>query len=122
MNNNNLTEIDLSVQVKRLDLIYTLKTNLENHKNKTKEAHREYRKKIIEICKVNLARAHAGQKLRSNSLIEPQDFSQEYKRAISMLELTDHEFVTLTSSDYARFYMDQWSWSRNWEITTSEYL
>lgn len=115
--------IDLKISVNRNGLLNTLKGNLEEHEKIFNEAREKYQKTLIQFLESLLDSAksggHHGKGSHSiNDMLykapeKPYDCSDEYKRIIGMLELSDSEAVTLSAQDYKHFVMDEWDWKEN---------
>ena len=102
-----------SVTVKLQDLIERIRINRNSHRELFLKAQEGYRKLVIEELDRMLADAKAGRPIqRSISLSEPSDHTQDYDRVIAMLEMSVDDTVTLNASDFDRYVLDNWDWSR----------
>ena len=102
-----------SVKVERQGLIEKVRTNCDSHRELFLKAQEGYRKLVIEELDRMLADAKAGRPIRrSISLTEPSDHTKDYDRVIAMLEMSVDDTVTLDASDFDRYVLDNWDWSR----------
>lgn len=115
------TDIDLKVEVDRKKVIKKLKENLKKHQAENKSATELYTISLIKFCQENLTRAQSNKSIKRSEPPKPKDYSDEYKRAIEMLELSNADTITLTANDYAKFYLDEWEWTRDWFAINSTY-
>lgn len=69
-----------------------------------------------------LDEAKAGKQIRrSLALVEPQDQTRDYDRAIRMMEMSQDEVVELEEHDFAQYVLDDWSWKRQFLLSNSNY-
>ena len=55
------------------------------------------------------------------SLPAPVDQTRNYNRVIAMLEEHEGEKVQLPEQDFAQYWLDDWSWKRQWMASNSDY-
>jgi hypothetical protein len=56
------------------------------------------------------------------SLPMPEDHTDDYERAIKMLDLDVREDIELTEQEFAQYVLDDWGWKDQWTTTNSAYL
>ena len=111
-----------SIKVKKSELLDVLKKNRGNHRIIFLEASEGYRAAAIEELDKMLADAKAGRKIRrSLTLVEPQDQTRDYDRAIRMLEMSTDDVIELEEHDFAQYVLDDWSWKRQFLLSNSTY-
>jgi hypothetical protein len=99
-----------------------VRTNRDSHRELFLKAQEGYRKLVIEELDRMLADAKAGRPIRrSVSLTEPSDHTKDYDRVIAMLEMSVDDTVTLDASDFDRYVLDNWDWSRFALSTNTSY-
>ena len=112
------------IKVNKNQLIEILKKNKEEHASIYSVAYEKYRQRIISSLKEHIQAAENSKnkkiKFRFN-LTEPQNYIDEYNRAIQMLEMSVDEVVELTEQEFTNFVQDEWSWSNAWANSNSEY-
>lgn len=139
------------VQVNRLDLVATLKTNREAHVRNYDTAVRSYKSKLLQqlractqaaIEQVKLNSSHLQERIAamsdediskqsdSFSLLKsitvdmpvPRCYAKEYDAAIAMAEWDVNQTLTLTYAEFTCFVLDQWDWKQGFDNVTSRYL
>jgi len=114
--------IDMSMEFPREKVLATLKQNRETHSATFQEAREGY---------INAARDAVASKLKDLEngkftglnfrLTMPQDMTAAYDTAISMLELSEAQNITLTAQTYRQFVLDEWDWMDNWLLSNAAY-
>ena len=51
----------------------------------------------------------------------PEDHTSDYDQVISMLEMTVHDEVELSNSEFAQYVMDNWGWKKQWTASNAGY-
>lgn len=111
-----------AIRVNKDELLGTLRENRKKHQVIFREAQDGYRKQAIEELDKMLAEARSGKQIRrSLHLVEPQDQTRDYDRAIKMLEMSQDEIVELEEHDFAQYVLDDWSWKRQFLLSNSNY-
>lgn len=111
-----------AIKVKKSELLKTLHANRENHRNIFLEAQAGYRAFVIKELDVMLTDAKEGRRIRrSINVIEPQDQTKDYDRAIKMLDMSEDETVMLSEEDFANYVQDDWNWKRGFLAANSAY-
>lgn len=112
-----------SVKVNRNELLEKLKKNREKHRDIFLQAQEGYRKAVIAELDRMLEDAKAGKKIkRYIELEEPIDQTDDYDRAIAMLEMCVDDVVEINNTEFACYVMDQWSWKEQFTATNTVYL
>lgn len=135
-----------TVEVKRDDLLETLKTNKEAHKKAYEQAVKDY--KEVACAELEKAFTKAKRSLDGNlkelknrvldderdtpeqiillpqimvKLPVPQDHSRSYEVAIQMARWEVNDTVELTQSQFQCFVLDDWDWKRKFESDNATY-
>ena len=118
------------------DILITLRTNLEEHREIVEEARAGYLKKARAALDKKLLQLREGQIVAlSFSLQPPQNHSKEFRTVIKMLELHKAAFdaepsnkeagrkatIELKADDVQRFVLNDWSWMDNFLTLSSAY-
>jgi hypothetical protein len=108
------------VRVKPSKLVEKLKENYTRHKQELAAARNLYLKKATEALTKRLTALEAAAKPGRGETVEipnlyfdlspPDDHTEDYERAISMLEMCEDETVTITATQFAAFVQDRWNW------------
>lgn len=110
------------IRVERSKLLTAVTENRDNHRAKFLQAQEGYRKAAIRELDKMLADARAGNRIRRTvSLPEPTDHTQDYDRAIRMLEMCADDWLMISDDDFQRLVMDEWGWKQSWSATNSTY-
>ena len=110
------------VKIKKADLLKVLKENRAAHRKIFEEALVGYKKKVIELLDKKLQEARTGIRVRMVfNLIEPQDQTKDYDRAIRMLEMSIEKVIELSEQDFKAYVMDDWSWKFQFLSSNSAY-
>ena len=111
-----------TVKVKRKTLLATVQENRAKHRDTFLDAQAGYRDDMIVLLDTMLEDTRQGKKiLRAVSIPEPTDHTEDYDRAIKMLEMCVDDHLYIDSSMFNHLVMDDWGWKREWEATTSNY-
>lgn len=111
-----------AITVKRDDLLATLKTNRENHRDTYERAFAAYRDHAIARLEAMLDTAKGGGDIaQSLNLAVPQDHTDDYDRVIALMEWEQNATITLSEQDFARYVLDRWEWSGAFAATNSSY-
>ena len=110
------------ITVRKAELLEKLRANRTAHRDIFLEAQIGYRAQVIEVLDKMLADAREGKKIRTHiQLVEPQDMTSYYDRAIAMLEMDINDEVTLDSHEFSCYVLDQWEWSQKFFASNSMY-
>lgn len=113
------------VRIKKDKLLQILNKNWDEHREIFLAAQVEYRKQAVALLDEQLALARTGQPFVLSKIVElvsPEDHTNDYERAIQMLELSVDDTIVLSTADFANLVQDQWSWSRQWAHSNSRYV
>ena len=111
-----------SIKVRKSELLTVLRENREKHRAIFLEAAEGYKTAAIAELDSMLHDARVGKKIRrSLSLIEPQDQTCDYDRAIRMMEMSQDEIIELEEHDFAQYVLDDWAWKRQFLHSNSAY-
>lgn len=105
------------------ELIGILKKNRDAHRGIFEEAQKGYRIKVIELLDQALQDARQGGQINTAfELPVPQDHTSDYDRVIKMLEMSIDTRVELSEDYFAQYVMDDWSWKRQFMLSSAMYL
>jgi len=111
------------VNIKKSEVLEALKKNREQFKKDYTVALEGYRLSIINIMG-NYLRDFKKLKLEEidtfpnvpYSYNKPQNHTEEFDTAISMLELEVNDTITLTANEYKQYFLNKWSWYERWRV------
>ena len=112
------------VRIKKEQLVQIVKKNRQEHRDIFLKSQEKYREVAIALLDKQLKAAREGKPFvlaEFTQLVQPQDHSHDYDRALRMLELEVEDVVTLTTADFANLVQDQWNWSRQWAASNMRY-
>lgn len=104
---------ELTIQANVCTLINALQENLKRHKKDYKIAREIY---FDDLCQIlNEMIDDAEEKVEREdrylvSLVAPRDESEQYKRHIGFLELSEEKEIEISMEDYQRIVEDDWDW------------
>lgn len=114
-----------NVTVKKDQLRATLVENLDTHIKDFEIAWEAYHKAVLSNVESLLKRAKkakAGQPVDLYLDLEtPKNHSDDYERAIEMLDWEQADTVDLTESEFRQLVQDKWSWKGQFEMSNSFY-
>jgi hypothetical protein len=111
-----------TVTVKTADLLLEVKKNHEAHRGIYETALVRYRELAVETLTAMLEDAKAGKPVKHHvQLPIPEDHSDDYLRAIKMLEMSTEEEIEISQRDFAQYVMDDWGWKAEWHSNTRSY-
>lgn len=112
------------VKVKKEELLDRLLVNRANHKAKVDDAIVGYKKLVREKLEEMLADANKNKVVALYELASirmPMDMTEEYDKAIAMLEMSVEDEIIITSQEFSNFVQDNWDWSHTFHTTNSAY-
>ena len=120
------------VTVQKSELLQKVRANREKHIREYAEACAGYKSEAIAKVEDSMSRLKDMiNALREGEVIAlatvafnlkvPQDHSKDYDQAITMLEMSVDDKITLKSDEFACYVMDDWDWRQEWEVTKSTY-
>lgn len=111
------------VTVQKDKLLETLRHNREEHHQLFEKGQQIYHDKVIEVLEKRLKEAREGNRVRTYiNLPEPVDYTDEFDRAIAMIEWDEGSTVTLDSQEFRRYVLNKWEWEASFNMTTNAYV
>lgn len=111
-----------TVKVRKADLIATITANRDEHRETFLAAQKKFRERVIEELDRRLEEARRGKHIKlSIDLPEPVDYTEEYQRALDMLEWEISDEVELDQQGFAQLVRNEWSWARMWAANSLTY-
>ena len=120
--------MNLTIYVKKADLIRKLKANLAKHEKEYKKAIKGWHRKVGQAALKLAAAAKKGtlknmNEVRAlNGLHKPQDMRDHYKKTISMISHAQDESIKIDEVDFNRFMEDDWDWKLEWASSNTGYM
>lgn len=110
------------VTVDKERLLKILKENREKHHEIFLEALEGYKKVLLDSFEKKVEDLKNGKVVtRTVDIKEPVDHTNDYDRIITMIEMHVDNEITLDSSCFANYVLDDWGWSREFFIANSLY-
>lgn len=139
-----------TIEVNRQELLETLKKNREKHVKDYEEAMAGYKDALLdkiessyEEAKAKLEKKYKQLKLKTAELDDneikdqsdyitlvdsfvvnmevPRSYVEEYDQAIDIATWDVNDTLELSSSEFACFVRDKWSWKSDFEVSTAFY-
>jgi hypothetical protein len=112
-----------TVKVKRDDLLKVVEKNRGEHRSLFERALVGYREEVIKRLDEMIENAKKNKRIEQwVGLEEPQDMTKEYDRVILMLKMSTEEVIELSSSEFAQYAMDDWSWKAAATASNIKYI
>lgn len=106
----------------RQDVIEKLKENREKHKTTYEEADANYRQVVVDALRARADDIEGGGKIVLYfDLPKPEDHTEDYDEAISMLEWAQGETVELSQAEFRMYVLDKWRWEQSFAANTMSY-
>jgi hypothetical protein len=114
------------ITVRKADLIATLKTNRDNHLAEYEIAVEVYKDRFVKAAQAYardaVRRARIGEQfIGAVWLPVPEEHTEDYDRAIAMLEWEIEDDIRLNEHDFATFVLNQWGWAKSYATSTQSY-
>jgi hypothetical protein len=112
----------MEVSIPRQKLVEALEKNRSQHRAIFEEALEGYRKEAVRQLEDFIRRIKNGDlKKVYVSLPLPEEHTDEYDRALSMIAMSEDDTFILDESDYQSFVQDDWAWKRQFIASNSYY-
>lgn len=110
------------ITVPKAQLLTILKENRSKHRSIFEEALEGYRKRVVDELEARLFAARAGTKWDAMIvLVQPENHTKEYDRAIQMLEMDINDTVILDEQQFTMFVQDEWGWTDRFLTSNAPY-
>lgn len=112
-----------AVNVNKTKLLELVRKNRDQHRAQYEKAFAGYRKECYEVLEANL-KALQTDKAHIVRFREqpPEDHTDDYDRAIQMLEMSVDDVIELHASEFSNFVQDDWEWKERWSASNSSYI
>lgn len=111
------------VKVRKEALLDELRENRSAHRRRYREALDGYKDKVRQELERYLKRVENGDVLDIRvRLPRPEDHSEDYDRAIKMVEMSVDEELELDEREFAELVMDDWGWKGQFLTSTAQYV
>lgn len=112
-----------NITVSKGTLLEALEANRAEHRELFLAAQKAYREKVIELLDQRLAQARSGGRIELYfALPEPEDHTDSFDTAISMIEWEVGDTIVLSEKDFQRYVLNKWEWRHSFEANTQSYL
>jgi hypothetical protein len=112
-----------NITVSKAKLLQQLQDNRASHRALFLQAQEVFREKVIQTLDQRLAQARSGGRIELFiNLPEPVDYTDEFDRAIAMMEWEESDQITLSEKDFQRYVLNKWEWAAAFAANTQSYL
>lgn len=112
-----------SITVNKDQLLTTITTNRDDHRDQFLVAQQRYREVVIKELDKRLEAARNGGVINLGfTLPEPRDYTDSYDTAIEMLRWELEDTVILDEGSFRRYVLNKWEWAGQFAGTTQVYL
>ena len=113
------------VKLNKDELLEIVKKNLDKHVADYEEAVEDYKKAVLTVSHRNYKLAKSGDPDKFKEIrmppSAPKSHEDQYVRAIRMLELSVDKEVTLTDDQFSQLVLDEWSWKKDFVVSSALY-
>jgi len=112
------------IHINKTELLAIVRKNRAEHRDIFLKSQKKYRQVAIKALDAQLKAARNGRPFQLASLIQleaPEDHTEEYDRAIKMLEMSTDETILITNDEFKCYVEDKWHWSREWAVSNMRY-
>lgn len=114
-----------SVKMNRKELLKIVKDNQKKHVADYEEAVADYKVAVVKLVKGHLKLANTAEmdqiaKIKSIPQA-PSNYSDNYGRAIRMLELSVDDVIELEEHIFNQLVLDEWGWKQNFVAQSALY-
>jgi len=114
-----------TIQVKKETVLEILKKNKELHHKEFEEAMEGWINKAknkLERLLTILNSSEARDAILSEvHLPKPVSYEKEYDKAIKMVEFEIRSVIEISSSDFEKYFLDEWAWKEHFLSNTRMY-
>lgn len=122
--NTTITIFMRETRIAKKKLIGVVKKNKAEHRDIFLKAQEAFRETVIKLLDEALAAAREKKQIpliRIARLVQPQDHTVDYDRALLMLEMSEDDTITIDEHTFRNLVLDEWEWSRAWAVSNSTY-
>jgi hypothetical protein len=107
----------------RRDLLQnTLEQNLKDHAEIFNLANEEWQKDYTDYVKSFAEKvAHGDLNTKFNPPEKPQSYEKNYENVISQLKFSSDDVINLNSTEFQNYILDEWSFSKKFYMSSSNY-
>ena len=110
------------IKVPKVRLLEILKANRQKHRGIFELAVQGYREAALTLFEEQIVLIKANRPFQGLvALIQPVDQTEDYDRAIAMLEMSVDEFIDLSEADFRSYVQDKWAWKKQWAASNRAY-
>lgn len=114
-----------SIKMDRKELLKIVKENATKHSSDYNESVEDYKVAVLKLAKANLKLANTAE-LEQISRIKvvparPINYSDNYNRAIRMLELSVEDTIEVEEHIFNQLVLDEWGWKQQFVAQSAMY-
>lgn len=112
-----------TVKVDKTQLLEKLDGNLQRHRQDYAEAFDGYRERVVTELDKAANEARSGGEVRTYIDLEaPHNHTNEYEKAIAMLNMSVDQVIELDAHQFNCYVLDQWEWKKHAMTVASQYV
>lgn len=105
------------INIKRRELLKTLEHNLITHEKLYQASTKAFKKNYISLLS-RMAKDGMKDKFQFHvPLSKPQNFAQNYKDAIKMVQMDCRDIIILSEQEFMRYILNKWEWMSSFKST-----
>lgn len=114
-----------TIKVPKEQLVRQIEENMLTHREEFEKAWDGYRAKYVKNIENILDAAKDSKRgaelVHFINLTAPQDHTEDYERALKMLEWDTEQMVELSQQEFTQYVQDNWGWKEQFRTTNSMY-
>ena len=105
------------INIKKVELLRKLKTNLVIHEKIFKESVIIFKKNYISLMKERIKNGKLNKFEFHVPLHLPKNYAQDYKDAITMVDMDCRDIIVLSEEEFMKYILNKWDWMRTFKTS-----
>ena len=118
--------MEINAKVSVAKLLKRIRVNCKKHEREHIKAMKGWNRKMAQEAAKIVKRAKSGKLTdrpwtRLATFHKPESHIADYKRTISILQMTVDEEITVSSFEFDQMFNDNWEWKPQWAALNTSY-
>lgn len=111
-----------NIRLPKDEILNRIKENRTEHVEIVEEARQNYKQQMVEKLQEKINDVEAGKDVSHHiDLPKVVDHTEDYDRAIEMIEMSVEDTLIMSTEDYARYVNDDWDWKHQFRMSNAGY-